>query len=219
MDYKLLYQNRDKFRDKFPVWNSIGKVGQPSPSGNPWSSGGLYGDGNVSFVKKLIILHDIKYIVELGCGEGASTRAMLEALEITDGQLYGCDITNFSQLPHDNKRFHFSQEAAETHIEKVNDNIDLLHIDTSPHTYEQMHYWMFKSICLDKVKIGGFVCLHDMGNSWEDSVWGEDGGDTPGQWTNHRGPVKSMLDTNKDKWNWTFVESNRWGMICMQRNK
>ena len=219
MDYKLLYDNREAFSKKFPMLHTIGKVGQSSPPANPWDSGGTYGDGNVTFVKKLIVLHDVKHVIELGCGEGASTRAMLEALDITDGHLYGCDTTNFSQLPHGHKRFHFTQEAGETFVSKFQSEIcDLMHIDTSPHNYKQMHYWMFESNCLSKVKVGGFVALHDMGNSWEDKVWGEEGGDTPGQWTDHRGPVKKFVDANEGKWDWTFnPDSNRWGMILLKR--
>jgi len=220
MDYKLLYNNKESFSKKFPIPHTTGRVGQLSPPANPWDSGGTFGDGNSSFIKKLIVLHDIKYVIELGVGEGASTRAMLDALDVTNGQLYGCDITNFPQLPHEHQRFHFSQEAGEIFINKfLPETCDLMHIDTSPHNYQQMHYWMFESNCLSKVKIGGFVALHDMGNSWDDKVWGEDhGGDTPDQWQNHRGPVKEFVDLNEGKWDWGFnPDSNRWGMIWLRR--
>lgn len=220
MDYNELYKNRDKFKNKFPKYNEFGRLGQTSPLGNPWSSGGEYNDGNTSFVKKLIVIHDIKTIIEIGSGEGASTRPMLEALDITDGYMYACDMTNFQQLPHGHKRFNFWAEKGENLFDKMPNQCDLLHIDTSPHTYDQMKYWLFESKYFDKVKPGGFILLHDVGNSWDDPVWGEDGGDgdkeTDAHWTNHRGPFEEFID--KFGWQWTFnKDSNRWGLGLMRK--
>jgi tetratricopeptide (TPR) repeat protein len=79
-----------------------------------------------------------KVVVELGVRVGSSTRALLAGVTETGGQLWGVDL----QIIHgiDDPRFHFIQADAATVADRW-PSIDLLHIDTDPHTEEQTRRW------------------------------------------------------------------------------
>jgi hypothetical protein len=77
-------------------------------------------------------------LVELGVRQGASTRALLAGVTETGGKVWGVDLQNIHGI--DDPRFHFLQADAATVADRW-PAIDLLHIDTDPHTEEQTRRW------------------------------------------------------------------------------
>jgi glycosyltransferase involved in cell wall biosynthesis len=79
-----------------------------------------------------------KVVVELGVRAGSSTRALLAGVAETGGQVWGIDLQNIHGI--DDPRLHFIQADAASVADRW-PAIDLLHIDTDPHTEEQTRRW------------------------------------------------------------------------------
>jgi tetratricopeptide (TPR) repeat protein len=94
-----------------------------------------------------------RVVVELGVRQGSSTRAFLAGVTETEGGLWGVDLNDIHGI--DDRRFHFIQADAATVAGRW-DQIDLLHIDTDPHTREQTRRWfdLYASKCRA-------IALHD----------------------------------------------------------
>jgi predicted O-methyltransferase YrrM len=92
-------------------------------------------------------------VVELGVRLGSSTRALLADITETNGELWGVDLNDQHGI--NDPRFHFILgDAAD--VASRWDAIDLLHIDTDPHTEEQTRQWfeLFGNRCRA-------IALHD----------------------------------------------------------
>jgi hypothetical protein len=84
---------------------------------------------------------------------GSSTRALLAGVRETGGQLWGVDIANIHGI--DDPSFHFLHADASEFGDRW-ERIDLLHIDTDPHTEAQTERWfaLYASKCRA-------IALHD----------------------------------------------------------
>jgi len=79
-----------------------------------------------------------RVVVELGVRAGSSTRALLAGVAETGGQVWGVDLNDIHGI--DDTRFHFLLADAADVADRW-ESIDLLHIDTDPHTEEQTRKW------------------------------------------------------------------------------
>ena len=78
-------------------------------------------------------------VVELGVRRGSSTRALLAGVHETDGRLWGIDLHDGHGI--DDPRFQFILGDASDHAGRW-ETIDLLHVDTDPHTEAQTLRWL-----------------------------------------------------------------------------
>jgi predicted O-methyltransferase YrrM len=79
-----------------------------------------------------------RVVVELGVRTGVSTHALLAGAHAADGQVWGVDLADRHGIV--DPRFTFIQsDAAE--VAGRWETIDLLHIDTDPHSEEQTRRW------------------------------------------------------------------------------
>jgi hypothetical protein len=79
-----------------------------------------------------------RVVVELGVRLGSSTRALLAGVTETGGELWGVDLNEQHGI--NDPRFHFILGDA-AKVAGRWEVIDLLHIDTDPHTEEQTRQW------------------------------------------------------------------------------
>jgi GT2 family glycosyltransferase len=94
-----------------------------------------------------------RVVVELGVRRGASTRALLAGVHETDGELWGVDLNNDHGVV--DPRFHFIHGDAADCADRW-EAIDLLHVDTDPHTEEQTLRWF--DLYADRCRA---IALHD----------------------------------------------------------
>lgn len=79
-----------------------------------------------------------RVVVELGVREGVSTRAFLAGAHAVDGHVWGVDLNDHHGIA--DPRFTFLQGDAADVADRW-EAIDLLHVDTDPHTEEQTRRW------------------------------------------------------------------------------
>lgn len=115
-------------------------------------------------------LLDPTVIVELGVREGNSSDAFTRNLiRQGRGKLYSFDPSGEERL-HKHMFHAASEEYWEFHpmlgedgfeqFKNTVTNIDLLYIDTDPHSYEQMQMWL-KSYWIQNVRPGGYIMFDD----------------------------------------------------------
>ena len=79
-----------------------------------------------------------KVVVELGVRGGVSARALIEGARETGGHVWGVDLADHHGIVDPNFTF-IHADAAD--VADRWERIDLLHIDTDPHTEEQTRHW------------------------------------------------------------------------------
>ncbi len=82
---------------------------------------------------------DARVVVELGVRAGVSTRALLAGAHATGGRVWGVDPEDRHGI--DDPRFTFVRADAAAVADRW-EAIDLLHVDTDPHTEEQTRRWL-----------------------------------------------------------------------------
>jgi len=155
----------------------------------------------MEYFKELIQtqVKDKKTIVELGTGKAESSYIILEAME-KRAVLYSYDIN--SKLRHGNgKNWIYYNENAIIGFEKWNKGqVDMLFVDTDPHSFEQTYLW-----CLT-----WFGLLSEDGISlWHDTELIRAGVDV-------KGALKLFAQKHKAKLE--FVEED-YGMGIMRKEK
>ncbi len=82
---------------------------------------------------------DARVVVELGVRAGVSTRALLAGAHATGGRVWGVDPEDRHGI--DDPRFTFVRADAAAVADRW-EAIDLLHVDTDPHTEDQTRRWL-----------------------------------------------------------------------------
>jgi tetratricopeptide (TPR) repeat protein len=95
-------------------------------------------DPYVTLASSWVVRLGAKIIVELGVRSGVSTRAFLAGAHETGGEVWGVDPVDGHGIK--DERFHFVQEDAAAVSDRW-PQIDLLHVDTDPHTTAQTLRW------------------------------------------------------------------------------
>jgi predicted O-methyltransferase YrrM len=128
--------------------------------------------GHENFNRYTKILYKIanriqpKLVVELGVREARSTHAFTRVLRNTGGHVYSFDPTpvggifvedSYKDLWSYNELM--GEEGYERYGKELQ-NIDLLYIDTDPHSFEQMHMWLHH-YWIKNVRKGGFIVCDD----------------------------------------------------------
>lgn len=135
----------------------------------------------------LVIAHKPKTIVELGVREGNSSDAFIRALKYYDeenldepGRLTSFDpgsngydiLAQGMFLPESSKYWDFYTMTGEAGYEKFGDkiiDIDLLYIDTDPHSFKQMTMWL-NDYWIQNVRAGGLVVFDDCAPQHQEGV-------------------------------------------------
>ncbi|MDR3623060.1 MAG: glycosyltransferase [Paludisphaera borealis] len=101
----------------------------------------------------LVVSLQARVVVELGVRRGSSARALLAGVHETDGELWGVDLDDAHGIV--DPRFRFIHGDAADCADRW-ESIDLLHVDTDPHTEEQTLRWfdLYASRCR-------VIALHD----------------------------------------------------------
>jgi Glycosyltransferase like family 2 len=95
-------------------------------------------DPYLPIAHRWVIALQARTVVELGVRLGSSTRALLAGVRESGGKVWGVDLANIHGI--DDPDFHFLHADAADVADRW-DQIDLLHIDTDPHTEEQTRRW------------------------------------------------------------------------------
>jgi GT2 family glycosyltransferase len=95
-------------------------------------------DPYLPIAHRWVIALQARTVVELGVRLGSSTRALLAGVRETGGKVWGVDLASIHGI--DDPHFHFLHADA-ADVAGRWDQIDLLHIDTDPHTEEQTRRW------------------------------------------------------------------------------
>ncbi|WP_165230174.1 class I SAM-dependent methyltransferase, partial [Aquisphaera insulae] len=99
-------------------------------------------------------------VVELGVRRGSSTRALLEGVAATGGTVWGVDLEDAHGI--DDPRFVFIHgDAGDPAVVARWESIDLLHIDTDPHTEAQTLRWL--DLYADRCRAIAFHDAHHPG--------------------------------------------------------
>ena len=110
------------------------------------------------YVYDIGVLMQAKNIVELGVRSGESTRTLVAIAHQTNGHVWAFDPHKMSH-PFEDERLTFIQKKGEECLSNMPVEIDLLHIDTDPHTYGQTIMWL--KLLARKIRKGGVILLHD----------------------------------------------------------
>ena len=124
----------------------------------------------------VVTLHPTK-IVELGVREARSTNAFIRAFaHLKRGRLYSFDPEPHENLKHfisnhkDYWEFHRrTGEEGYNLLKNTVGRIDMLFIDTDPHSYEQTKTWL-NDYWINSVGSGGYVILDDCAPQHQDGV-------------------------------------------------
>lgn len=130
------------------AWLVPGSHREVVPAGGPGDF-----DPYMALATEWVVALNAKVVVELGVRLGASARALLAGAHAVDGQVWGVDLWDGHRI--DDPRFHFLLADA-AHVAGRWEAIDLLHIDTDPHTEAQTLLWfaLYASKCRA-------IALHD----------------------------------------------------------
>ena len=120
--------------------------------------------GHLQFLHETVLKYKKPVVIELGVHVGNTTSALLSGVELSDGELWSCDIddvtkkvpTTFTQSPR--WRFFHGDDVGEQILSQLPKQCDVLFIDTS-HTYE--HTLAELEAYIPRVKSDGVALLHD----------------------------------------------------------
>jgi hypothetical protein len=185
--------------------------------------GQMYAPPNSSLFEYKRVLFDItviencKKIVELGVREGHSTDAFTRACYYTAGSVYSFDPGNVDKLERNLMMPDFDDywtfyrmkgEDGYNRYGKEIGDIDLLYIDTDPHSYPQMKMWM-ENYWIHSLRPGTILVADDCAPQHQSGV-----NDTPPNVWNvgaQYGVLQALLewiDANEDKIEYAFSVSN-----------
>lgn len=127
---------------------------------------------HLEYMHDLCVLRDATQVVELGVRTGVSTVAFLAAMDVTDGQVWSCDIAH-PQVPESVANHPRWTCVVDDDLWMVNEapECDVLFIDTShdyQHTLDELRLYA------PKVRDGGVILLHDTQLQHPDGVSGPD---------------------------------------------
>jgi predicted O-methyltransferase YrrM len=119
-----------------------------------------------------------KKTVELGVREGHSTTAIIKAL-VENGRgtldsfdpVWSEDLFIRGNLEDNLSWFYHEMTGEEGYVWKKHslDAVDLLYIDTDPHTYDQTKVW-FNEYWIHNVRPGGYIALDDCSPYFQEGV-------------------------------------------------
>lgn len=117
-----------------------------------------YDNPNELLLYTLAIITNSKNVLELGVREGYSTRALLQAIDETNGHLYSVDIEDRRNL-YNNHKWTFRQCDAIRFLANSDlSNIDLIFIDD---WHSRDHVSKELEIIHKNVKINTLIVMHD----------------------------------------------------------
>lgn len=119
------------------------------------------------FLHDFVLLTNTKTIVEVGTDQGVSADAFCRALMATSGKLLTfdpVDVIQFDKFPDGYENVctycKMTGEDGYTQYGTQWNPIDMLYIDTDPHTYDQTMMWLTK-YWINNVRSGGYIVLDD----------------------------------------------------------